>query len=166
MTKWVDDASNAPNVLFGNSEDLACSCSKSLLEHSIRLVYGQNHSDRSTVQGRGAGVDVLLQPEVCSLDGQLSHDNLSTVILQAIPLDCAKRCLVIVHSLCSLADREPWGEAGLDWFVLGGADFCHDFFLLIFSSFLRRERRVGPAFCRCLPMTYTWECQMLIALVV
>src|SRR5205823_7988756 len=82
-------------------------------------VYGQYHPDRSTILGLGAGVNVLLKPEVRSLDSQLSDDHLSGVILKAVALDRTERGLVIVHRLCGPADRQPRGDAGLDRFGLG-----------------------------------------------
>src|SRR5258708_40022778 len=119
VTKRVGDASNPPTMALGNSSNFRRSCSNGLLEHCVRVVYGQDHPDRSTVLGLGAEVDILLKPEVRSFDGQLSDDHRSLVILKAVPLDRAEGGLVIVHRLRAPADRQPRGDAGLDWFGLG-----------------------------------------------
>src|SRR5260370_370746 len=116
VTKRVGDASNPPTVALGNRCDFRCSCGNGLREHRVRVVYGQDHADRSTVLELGAGVDVLLKPEVRPLAGQLSDHHLSAVILKAVPLDPAERGLVIVHRLRGPADRQPRGDAGLDRF--------------------------------------------------
>ena len=80
VTKRVGDTSNPPTVALGHRSDFRCSCGNGLREHRVRVVYGQYHPDRSTILGLGAGVNVLLKPEVRSLDGQLSDDNLYGVV--------------------------------------------------------------------------------------
>src|SRR5262249_48186817 len=77
------------------------------------------HPDRQTARDLGTGLDILLKPEVRSVDGQLSDDNLPAVILKTVKLDSAERSHVKVHSLSAPADGQPRGDAGLDWFSLG-----------------------------------------------
>ena len=43
VTKRVGDASNPPTMVLGNSYDFSCSCGNGLLEHRVRVVYGQDH---------------------------------------------------------------------------------------------------------------------------
>src|SRR5947209_20004501 len=56
VTKRVGDASNPPTVALGNSYDFSCSCGNSLLEHRVRVVYGQYHPHRPTAERLAPGV--------------------------------------------------------------------------------------------------------------
>src|SRR6266700_4191505 len=63
VTKRVDDASNPPTVALGNRCNFGCSCGNGLLEHCVRVVYGQDHPNgRSAAQGLRTRVCVLLYP--------------------------------------------------------------------------------------------------------
>jgi hypothetical protein len=60
-----------------------------------------------------AGSGILLKPEVCIPNGQLSDGNLAGIILKAVPLDRAECGLVIVYSLRGPTNRQPLVLTGL-----------------------------------------------------
>jgi hypothetical protein len=82
------------DVVFGNRRDFGCSRGQSPREDGIRVVNAGGSCERTAVEPFGTGGGVGRNPEVGSVDREMSDDHVSLFALQTLQLDSAERSRV------------------------------------------------------------------------
>jgi hypothetical protein len=110
VAERVNDAANAPTVLFGDGRDFLGTGFDGALEHGVWIRNGENHADGATVQGFRAEIFVfegfVTEPEFGAVHGE-ARDDAPVGGIQAKNFGGAKRGFVKVHGLCAVANGQP-----------------------------------------------------------
>jgi hypothetical protein len=110
VAEGVNDAANAPTVLFGDERDFLGASFDGALEHGVRIRDGENHTDGSTVQGFRAEIFVfggfVTEPEFSAVDGE-ARDDATVGGIEAENFGGPKGGFVEVHSFRAVANGQP-----------------------------------------------------------
>ena len=124
MTGGVDDAADAPPVLFGDRRDLGSSGSYHPSEHRARVVDGQDHPDgRPATQRFRVRVLVLLHPEGGATDPELRDGHATRLVRETSHRDRAERRRVELGRSRRIGEgqlgSDPRGDGAMDWVAVG-----------------------------------------------
>lgn len=110
VAEGVNNAANAPAVLFGDGRDFFGASFQGALEQRVWIWNGENHADGSAVQSFRAEILVfggfVTEPEFSAVDGE-ACDDATVGRIEAEYFGGAKGGFVEIHSVRAVANRQP-----------------------------------------------------------